>query len=131
MKLLTILFLLVVSATAYSQSEDNPELTLDGKSFRIHTWDLNKSDLRMPDDLIFENGLVDAPVCHEYGFYASPYKVFEAEGEIRFTFTNKSDYEGEIVFNGIVKGDKIEGMYTWTKPGDKELIYMFEGTLAE
>ena len=73
--------------------------------------------------------MVDAPVCHEYGFFASPYRTYSENGKLRFNFINESAYEGELIFDGIVDGETITGTYIWKKDGRKDLKYKFSGKL--
>jgi len=103
--------------------------SLDGKKFKIEAWDETKSDLKTPEELIFKNGMVDAPICHEYGFFASRYKATDEDGVIKFTFVNESEYEGELIFEGYVDGKTVNGTYTWKKEGRDDLKYQFQGKL--
>ena len=116
-------FLLAFSTVDAQETRD----ILDGKTFQVQTWDITNTDLKTPKQLIFKGGMVDAPVCHEYGFFPSTYEVFEDGDKIRFKFTSESPYEGEVVFNGIVTEDGIQGTYVWRKSGREDLHYEFEG----
>ena len=104
---------------------------LDGMTYEISAWDVSNSDLKTPDKLVFENGMVDAPVCHQYGFFAAPYEAQETDGSTQFSFVSESMEEGTVYFSGTIEDDKISGRYTWKRPNGKKLNYKFVGKLGE
>ena len=130
MKTLSFLITLTLIAATSSLNAQQADV-LDGKRYAIKAWDITNTDLKTPDLLIFRKGMVDAPVCHEYGFFPSTYEVYEDKGKTYFEFTSESPYEGEVAFSGIYLGDRIEGTYTWRKSGREDLNYEFEGIIQD
>ena len=114
-----------ITSTAFAQTDK----VLDGNEFIVKTIDGPDVNLETPQNLIFARGKADAPVCHMYGFYEAPYDAYEKDGVIYFSFTNESESEGKLVFNGYVTDNKIKGSYVWQKQGREDLKYDFEGQL--
>ena len=117
-------FMMLSAMTLSAQLGSGP---LDGKSYKIEAWDVTKSNLKTPDRLVFSNGMVDAPVCHEYGFFATPYTSYEKDGKLYFEFTSESQSEGTVTFKGEIAGDIVKGSYIWNKPDEGKLKYQYNG----
>jgi len=122
------LFLSLITAACFGQSGSG---SLDGQSYKIDTWDITKSNLKTPDKLVFENGMADAPVCHEYGFFASPYTTYEKDGRMYFQFTSDSQSEGTLAVTGEIVDGAVKGSYVWNKPDQGRLKYQFKGELFQ
>jgi len=87
---------------------------LDGKTFIGPTGEKGK-EAEGEDELRFENGMLVSVGCADWGFGASSYQT-KIEGDtINFTSEMTSAKHGKIVWNGTVKGDKIDATYVWTK----------------
>ncbi|MDX1604800.1 MAG: hypothetical protein R3202_01335 [Candidatus Competibacterales bacterium] len=66
----------------------------------------------------FEQGAFHSQSCkEECGFPANPYWVrFEDDGDIRFKSESRCPVtDAQLVWEGTVSGDRIEGVLTWTK----------------
>lgn len=128
MKSITCILAILLTVFVGSNAQETRDI-LDGKTYEIQAWDITNTDLKTPKQLIFKSGMVDAPVCHEYGFFPATYEVYEDREKMRFKFTSESPYEGSVIFNGIITDEGIEGTYVWRKSGREDLHYEFEGTL--
>ncbi|MBA3710124.1 MAG: hypothetical protein H0W83_15040, partial [Planctomycetes bacterium] len=90
--------------------------TLDGRSFDVVCKgpDQTKDE---KDSLVFTATEGDSTACHQYGFGKGPVTYRAKDGGVEFSFSTKSEKEGTIAWNGIVKGDKVSGKMAWTKDG--------------
>jgi len=121
-----------LSDTAGDQSGGSS--VLDGMKFAGEIGAKGKS--AFSDDVwVFENGMFASKECEKCGFPKGAYWVrFEEEG-IRFRTETKCPItDATLVYNGVVRGDRIEGTYTWTKERwywtiEKE--FWFEGELID
>ncbi len=103
--------------------------SLDGKTFTVMVEDPNAAE-PMEDTLIFEDGEFRSVACDEYGFDWAPYTTEKlAAGMVRFEATAESDEEGTNHWVGKVAGDRIKGVFTWTKEGQDPIEYSFEGAV--
>ncbi len=85
---------------------------LDGKTFAVETGDTGKrgSD---KDTLIFRNGMFHSMGCDRYGFGDGAYTATEKDGVVSFEAETKSPTKGKISWKGTIRGDALEGTYTW------------------
>jgi hypothetical protein len=88
------------------------------------------------DDVwVFENGMFASMECRQCGFPKGEYWVRFEDGGIRFrTDTICPETGAKLVYTGMVKDQRIEGTYTWTKERwywDIEKEFWFEGKLSE
>ena len=121
--ILCSMLLFFLGATA--QKSENPFI---GKTFRIDNYIGDKFD--NSEDLIFTADHVEGSVCVEYGFPKAKYTFKkDKKGQWEFTCTMVSKEHGKMVWNGVSKGNKIEGDYLWTKAGQDPLAYTFKGKL--
>jgi hypothetical protein len=121
-----MLTLMMATSMAFAS---NPAAPLDGKSYSISVVGSPNYDLMTPDHLVFKAGKADAPMCHMYGFYATPYVTNEKDGMTSFSFICESKTEGSVYFSGVVTDSCIVGTYIWKKNGREDLEYKFEGTV--
>ena len=121
---------------AAKQSSETPQISiLEGKSFRGDLG-LFDSPASATDLLVFNNGMFVSKGCERRcGYTAAEYQI-RAVGDqfevISETPCLKSD--ATILWRGTVKGDEIEGTFTWTNKRwywtfEKE--YWFKGKLVE
>jgi hypothetical protein len=94
---------------------------LDGKTYKVTITEPDKKS--HPDTLSFKNGTFDSSECQKYGFKPTSYSGDAAS----FTATAKSDKEGTMAWSGTIKGDAIDGTFTWSKPGQPTYVYSFSG----
>lgn len=98
------LYLGVTPHAAYGGGE------LDGKTFV-------KAEADKKDVLTFENGKFHSSLCDKYGFGKGDYTAAMTAGGTSFKAETTSARHGNMVWSGVVKGDSLEGSYTWTKKG--------------
>jgi len=83
---------------------------LDGKAFVMP--EEGKKDV-----LTFDNGKFHSALCDKYGFGKGDYTTARTTDGTSFKAETASAREGNMVWSGVVKGDSLEGSYTWTKKG--------------
>ncbi len=98
------LFLGVTPRSAYGGGE------LDGKTFVMQ--EEGKKDV-----LTFAKGKFHSSLCDKYGFGKGDYTTARTTDGTSFKAETASAREGNMVWTGVVKGDSLEGSYTWTKKG--------------
>ena len=118
-----------------SQTSHPPITFLEGKAFAGELGQLGKPGMA-EDLLIFQDGMFISEKCQKKcGYTAGPYWMRLTEDGVKVraeTPCLKSD--ATIVWNGTVKGDEIEGTFTWTSRRwywtiEKE--FWFNGKLVE
>lgn len=124
-----IQFFLGLSIFLNMSCAQNVNKSLDGKSFQISIWDVAHPDKKDPDLLIFKDGKMDSDACHQYGFAAAAYKHQNKDHNTTFSTTINSANEGEILFEGMVKDNVINGKSVWKKAGQADINYEFSGSL--
>ena len=87
---------------------------LDGKAYKTFVGPKGK-ETDGEDELVFKNGKLFSHSCDIYGFGGGVYKTIVKEGAIYFEAEITSTKHGKIVWKGKVVGDKIDGIYIWTK----------------
>lgn len=106
---------------------------LDGRAFVGPTGLRGEPAKRTDERVEFSAGRFRSSICEEMGFAPGAYRA-EAEGDaVRFESTLLSDKDGRIRWKGVVRGDRIEATYTWTKEGKlwtTRREYWFEGRPA-
>jgi hypothetical protein len=119
----TILMAALAAAPALA-AETYP---LDGRTYEVKVVD--PSGKTETDTLIFQDGTFRSTMCDQYGFTAAPYVAAPGDGPGTYNFvvTATSAAEGLNTWTGSVKDDRIEGDFTWAKPGQAAVAYSFEG----
>lgn len=106
---------------------------LDGRAFLGPTGRVGEKAERTDERVEFAAGRFRSSICEEMGFPPAAYKA-QAEGDaLRFESTLASKKDGTIRWTGVVRGDRIEATYTWTREGmlwTTRREYWFEGTPA-
>jgi len=135
---------LIVGPGLFAYAEDNPtesDITtdrrqllsvLDGQAFNGETGELDEP--AFGDDVwIFEEGMFSSKACGDCG--KGEYWLRPENSAIRFRAeTDCPDSGAALVYTGLVKDDRIEGTFTWTKDrwyGDIEKKFWFEGERVE
>jgi len=120
--------------SAQSDAAENGSSVLDGRSFSGEIGHAGK-DAFDTDVWVFRNGMFASKDCEKCGFPESPYWVrFEDDG-VRFKAKTQCPRTDAIIeWKGMVKGDRIEGTFTWTKERwywtiEKE--FWFKGKLVD
>lgn len=122
------------SPTDSSDLHDRTQLlsVLDGQVFKGEIGDNNEPPFS-EDVWIFEEGKFASKACRECR--KNNYWLRSENGGIRFRVeTDCPDTGATLVYTGLVKDDRIEGTFTWTRDrwyGDIEKKFWFEGKRIE
>jgi len=107
---------------------------LDGLAFEGRIGQRGEKESFVDDVWVFEDGMFASTECRKCGFPKGEYWVRFAEDGIHFrTETVCPVTDAALVYEGVVKGDRIEATYTWTKERwywDIEKKFWFEGELV-
>ena len=87
---------------------------LDGKSFVAQSGEKGKQASNK-DTIVFRNGRFLSEGCNPYGFGDAPYQATVDGATVRFHAETYSPTHGNMVWDGIVRGDTIEATNTWTR----------------
>ena len=86
------------------------------------------------EELSFYDGKLYSVDCARWGFGEGQVTTRVRDDGIHFEAETRSEKYGRIEWNGVVRGDHIEAVYTWRKEGwfvKTVREYWFEGTLKE
>ncbi len=86
------------------------------------------------DELVFEDGMFRSAQCEKWGFGAGPYTATIQGDTVHFRAETTSPTQGNLVWQGKVRGDTLEATFLWTKERWYWTIrneYWFKGTLQE
>ena len=101
---------------------------LDDKSFEVRVSPKGKEhDISTPDTLEFAGGRMHSTACDEFGFGTSTYTARKVDGGTEFHAVCKTPSGTTNDWHGTVRGDTIEGGYTFTQPGEEPLENVFSG----
>lgn len=127
------LFVMVVSFSIISTGLDSAfaDSSLDGKTFSVQLSEHGKKGEPTDDELIFKDGTFFSTDCEQYGFGSSPYETRTKGDLILFKSTLTSEKEGKGEWEGRVSGDKISGLFIWSKAGQDPIIYEYEGSIKK
>jgi hypothetical protein len=104
---------------------------LDGKTFTGSTGKAGKAASEK-EEIRFMNGNFYSVGCAEWGFGEAAYTAQVSGDTVSFEAVTTSPKHGKIVWSGIVKGDKMDATYIWTKKGlfgTRKQEKWFKGTL--
>lgn len=101
-------------ATAATKSATPASGALDGKTFVTQAGEKGKQ-AGSKDTFVFRDGRFLSTGCTPYGFGDAPYQATVDGDAIRFHAETRSPTHGTMVWDGIVRGDAIEGAYIWTR----------------
>jgi len=125
--LLLFVFAVGLSIINFNRNYAAADDSLDGKSFVVKISEHGKNSEASEDELIFKDGTFFSSDCEQYGFGSAPYESRSNGDTILFKSTLMSDKEGKSEWEGKVKGDKITGIFIWSKAGQDPIIYDYEG----
>ena len=115
MKLASLLGLVAV-ATVVPASLAHAGSNLDGRSFQGVFLERGKTS-GDADTLIFKDGRFRSTACDKYGYSDAAYKT-SAEGDaVRFEAETQSPKYGKLVWNGVVRGGKLDATVMMMQPG--------------
>ena len=84
------------------------------------------------EELTFYDGKLYSVDCARWGFGEGAVTTRTADDGIHFAAETRSEKYGKIVWEGVVRGDRIEAVYTWRKQGwfvETVREYWFKGML--
>lgn len=106
---------------------------LDGRAFLGPTGRAGEKAERTDERVEFTAGRFRSSICEEMGFPPAAYQARVEGDAVRFESTLASEKDGTIRWKGVVRGDRIEATYTWTREGTlwtTRREYWFEGRPA-
>lgn len=82
------------------------------------------------DILFFDGGAFVSEACVPYGFGKAPYSATgEKDGVAWHCEVPSTKHQGEkLIWDGIVKGDKLTGTMLWVKADGKTITYSIQAT---
>lgn len=93
---------------------------LDGKTFTGQMGEKGKEE-GMKDDFVFKEGKFRSTACDLYGFSDAVYTTTGDGNTVAFHAVTTSATDGATMeWNGVARGNKIEGTAAWRKPGAAE-----------
>lgn len=100
---------------------------LNGKQYTIKISTGGKVD--GTEILSFHEKTVESSECLKYGFSASGYNCAPAAdgASLAFATTMTSEKEGRMDWAGVVTASGITGTFVWSKAGQADIHYTFEG----
>jgi hypothetical protein len=111
--LLGICALGIVPAAVGAQS-------LDGRSFQGVFLERGKTS-GDADTLIFKDGRFRSTACDRYGYSDAPYKTVATSDGTRFEAETQSPKYGKLVWNGVVRGGKLDATVMMERSGKSPL----------
>ena len=104
---------------------------LDGRRFIGPTGEKGQ-EAYGDEELTFYDGKLYSVDCARWGFGEGIVTTRTDDDGIHFAAETRSEKYGKIVWEGVVRGDRIEAVYTWRKEGwfvETVREYWFKGTL--
>ena len=104
---------------------------LDGKVFIGELG--GKGKTRGDRDLfLFDTGKFRSIVCDPYGFKAAPYTAEASSDGVSFSAQAFSPTDGIMTWEGIVRGDSLEGTAWWHRQAERAPEeFWFKGSLKQ
>ncbi|MNC86071.1 hypothetical protein D3C83_17010 [compost metagenome] len=114
MKLASLLGLIAVAAVVPASLAQAQ--SLDGRTFDGVFLERGKTS-GDADTLTFKDGRFRSSACDQYGYSDAAYKTM-AEGDgVRFVAETQSPKYGKLVWNGVVRGGKLDATVMMLQPG--------------
>ena len=133
-KITCILALSFLAARPVLAQKKEKDKELDKKVMLIEITEEGKKK-SSPDELSFANNKMKSKMFDEKKFKADAYTVTvdSSSGEKTITFdaTLKNDSEEELVWNGTLKENDVEGTAVLSKKGKVKKNYSFTGSLKQ
>ena len=89
---------------------------LDGRSFDGVFLQRGKTS-GDADTLSFKNGRFHSSACDRYGYSDAAYKMTPEGDAVRFEAETQSAKYGKLVWNGVVRGGKLDATVMMMQPG--------------
>ena len=115
MKLKSILGLFALAAAIVPPSVAHAN-GLDGRSFQGVFLERGKTS-GDADTIIFKDGRFRSTACDRYGYSDAPYKTVATSDGTRFEAETQSPKYGKLVWNGVVRGGKLDATVMMMQPG--------------
>lgn len=97
-------------------SMNSPAQALDGRRFDGIVLEPGKTS-GDADTITFERGRFRSSGCDRYGYGDGAYTASESAGEIRFDAETESPKYGKLLWRGVVRGARLDGMLTMVRDG--------------
>lgn len=118
--------LLGVAALAACRPAEAGRGLLDGRTFVGEIGEVGRTRGE-PERISFRHGRLHSEACEPFGFEEGAYSAVQSGEEVRFEAETRSPAEGRIEWRGTVRGDVLEGTFTWHKEGKRPLQYWVRG----
>jgi len=127
---ISVVLLFMITSSVYAQEK------LDGQHFEVKILEKNRVGQpdKMKDVIIFKNGTITAKFSKTNGFSDATYTTTSKDGMITEIITFKGSCKSkkdDLVWEGVVNGDEIEGTATRSKGATIKTIYEFKGSLKD
>ena len=104
-------------------------MMMDGTKWKIQMKEMGKPNAKaQPDTLVFQKGMVDSMACHPMGIKQGKYMHSMKGKQMMWSANIKGTKGWDAMWKGQTMGDKISGKVTFTKKGEKPMMYTFTGT---
>jgi hypothetical protein len=90
--------------------------SLDGRSFQGVFLERGKTS-GDADTLIFKDGRFRSTACDRYGYSDAPYRASADGDALRFEAETESKKYGKLIWNGVVRGGKLDATVMMMQPG--------------
>ena len=90
---------------------------LDGKVFVADAGEKDKAADEKGDVITFLQGKFHSSACDQWGYGKGDYKATALGDALMFEAETTSAKDGRLVWNGTVRGDKIEGTFMHYRKG--------------
>jgi len=114
MKLASLLGLVVVASVVPASLAH--AANLDGRSFQGVFLERGKTS-GDADTLIFKDGRFRSTACDRYGYSDAAYKTMKEGDALRFEAETQSAKYGKLVWNGTVRGSKLDATVMMVQAG--------------
>ena len=115
MRLASILGLVAISAAVVPSAPAQAN-GLDGRSFHGVFLERGKTS-GDADTLTFKDGRFRSSACDRYGYSDAVYKTSKEGDALRFEAETESKKYGKLVWNGVVRGGKLDATVMMMQPG--------------
>ncbi len=115
MKLASLLGLVAIAASVVPSAPAQAN-GLDGRSFSGVFLERGKTS-GDADTLIFKDGRFRSTACDKYGYSDAAYKTSKEGDALRFEAETQSAKYGKLVWNGVVRGGKLDATVMMMQPG--------------
>jgi hypothetical protein len=89
---------------------------LDGRNFVGVVLECGKTE-GDADTIIFRNGRFRSSACDRYDYGDGAYIASAGDGAVRFTVQTESPKYGQLVWQGVVRGRRLDATFTMVRDG--------------